>query len=59
MKELKWCTYKTTCVSWLPIILDGLNCYQMNARTMCNDNDVYNLILFSQLFIKFLEIRDE
>ena len=27
------------------IILDSLNCYQMNARTMYNDNVVYNLIL--------------
>ena len=44
-KELKWYTYKTKCVSWLSIILDSLNCYEMNARTIYNDNSVYNLIL--------------
>ena len=33
-KELKWYTYKTKCVSWLPIILDSLNCYEMNATVL-------------------------
>ena len=59
-KEFKWYTYKTTCVSWLPILLDSLNCYKMNARTMYNDNAVYNLILyFTIIHKKVLEIRDK
>ena len=44
-KKIKWYTYQTTCVSWLLIIIESLNCYQMNARTMNNDKFVYNLIL--------------